>query len=289
VELAAEATDLPVTEFRAAYLAGTLLAAEDVARWVEERSAHEGPPSWWLNDVPVERLQPVGREGEGGYLIPPDVMASVPRTTHYLWYATPEQDCTDVAVRLGGVLDMLRHLAEELLELNPDWEPPPPPFPTPEEIETSHLQGLARAATFVLTGYAPLIDERSFPLPEGTGRRQTTKHLQLAAFTATRERVEGVPLAARLAEWNARYPQWRYANTSSFGRDSRDGERRLKERVGPVSKEDLLAAAMANLRPAGPGWSVAGGWTEAVARPRRRSRPRRRQDQEVADDAESDE
>src|SRR5258705_9330927 len=111
---AAQATDYPVTRFRTEYLGGERLAADKVADWIAEQSKRDGEASWWLNGVAFDLLQPVGHHGEGGYLIPADVMRSLPsdaRQQRYLWYATHKLASAQVAVRLGGVLDELRTLA----------------------------------------------------------------------------------------------------------------------------------------------------------------------------------
>jgi len=284
---AAQATDYPVTRFRTKYLAGERLAADKVADWIAEQGKRDGEASWWLNSVPFELLQPVGHHGEGGYLIPADVMRSLlslpseARQRRYLWYATPGQAGASVAVRLGAVLDALRTLALDLLLDYPMWRPELAEA-SRTEVENNPLIArlMAPISTFVLTGYAPLIDEHLFPLPAGSGRRQTDKHLQLAAFDALREK-KGMPLAERLAVWNARYPHWRYKNTSNYGWDSREAVRRLMKVIGgsiseaeategrgtvrdPDVRATVLAEGDEQVRTSGR--RVTGGWSADVAR-----------------------
>ena len=139
-----------------------------------------------------------------------------------LYFATPEYADANVSVPVAhGVLDTLWSLSLDLAGdlMQSDWEP-------------------SQATTFVLTGYAPLVPQSAYPLPARSGRRQTEKHLQLAAFTAQKE-AEGLPLADRLAEWNQRYPRWAYRNTTNFGWDSRQAERRLIPQIGPAGDEEI--------------------------------------------------
>lgn len=233
VVLAAEASKREdVRQFRERYLGGKLLAANEMRGWFESLPEGTRPPARWFTNIPEERLIAVA---DGSCIIPAELMAQIINTanpseapgyfTRALYFASPEAftatydfwyQCAPIR-QAGGVLDTLRQLADRLAsdagprlatEKDTRWTPAP-------------------AATFVLTGYAPLVADAAYPLPARSGRRQTDKHLQLAAFTAMRE-AERRTLAARMAEWNSRFPQWPYKNTTNFGWDSRQAIRRLK-------------------------------------------------------------
>src|SRR5262249_37331038 len=85
--------------------------------------------------------------------------------------------------------------------------------------------GLARATTYILTGYVPLVAPEQIPLPAGRGyRAQSPRHLQLAVFMLQRASQN---VRSRLAEWNAPYPAWAYNNESTFTSDGSMSVRRL--------------------------------------------------------------
>jgi hypothetical protein len=112
-------------------------------------------------------------------------------------------------VRNGAVLDKLRRLAL-LLAQDMLWSP-------------------EQAATFVLTGLVPFAESFARALEAHRGRRpreMTYKHMELAVFTAQRDRES---LAERMGEWNAAHPEWAYKTVEHFGGDSRLAVRRLVE------------------------------------------------------------
>jgi hypothetical protein len=126
-------------------------------------------------------------------------------------------------VRAGGTLDRLRRLSLALAD-NYQWDP-------------------AQASTFVLTGLIPYsqawAERLQGALVRGRRPREITpKHLELALFTVERE---GEPLTARMTAWSSQHPEWKYAQVTNFGRDSREAVRRLEERMGldlePVETE----------------------------------------------------
>lgn len=219
---AAQAARFPdVREFRHKYLGDTLLAADQVESWVTTLPESSRPPARWLCNIPIERLIAVA---DGSYIVPKDIMEeawqnsrdeSVAPTTRmrYLIYAIPTNDKASEPIRAaGGVLDTLRGIALRLVKFHGG--------------DDGGLWHEAQATTFVLTGYVPLVPFGAFPLPARSGRRQTEKHLQLAAFKAQQDALK-TPPAEQLAIWNARFPQWSYKNTTNYGWDSRQALARL--------------------------------------------------------------
>lgn len=226
--LAAQMADFPgVRAFRAAYLGGELLSADQVDTWIKTRpeSSHDHRPAEWLCDLAIEDLIAVA---DGSYIIPAPLIERARTTTRHnddapyitrrwLVYATPKYDHAREPIHAAhGILDTLRTLARTLVEyfavdLGVDE------YGNDRKIR---LWQEAQATTFILTGYAPLVPEDAFPLPARSGRRQTDKHAQLAAFVAHHD-VLGTAPAERLAQWNERFPQWAYKNTTNFGWDSR--------------------------------------------------------------------
>jgi hypothetical protein len=154
------------------------------------------------------------------------VDSEVPRAdTRDLHYATPEFEDASVAIReYGGVFDELRTVARHLVRFEQAG------FGAP-------LWKEAQAATFVLTGYAPLVPEQYFRLPSRPGRRQTAKGLELAAFAALRL-AERVPPAQQFSEWNSRFPMWAYKDLPRFSYDGREAQRRLLDVVGAANRRE---------------------------------------------------
>lgn len=227
VVLAAQAAEFPeVQEFRDAYLGGKLLSADHVETWIKSRpeSSHDHSPAEWLCNIAIDDLIAVA---DGSYIVPTSLIEqarharpndNVPSiTTRRLFYATPKYEHANEPIRAAhGILDTLRTVARTLVDYFTvdlgvdDWG----------NKRKIRLWREAQAASFILTGYTPLLPEDAFPLPARSGRRQTEKHLQLAAFMAHQD-VLGTSPAERLALWNERFPQWAYKNTTNFGWDSR--------------------------------------------------------------------
>ncbi|HEY7094954.1 MAG TPA: hypothetical protein VH393_17355 [Ktedonobacterales bacterium] len=220
-----------VSAFRAKHLDGGLLAADQVYKWIKTRPECERPPVWYLNNIPIDRLVAVA---DGSYLIPAALIAEARRNsaggapsanTRLLFFSTPQyKHASEPIHESGGVLDTLRQLAQDMAQdydgLWEEWQ----------------------AVTSILTGYAPLVPADAFPLPVRSGRRQTDKHLQLAAFTADQDALQTAPVN-RLAAWNERFPQWTYKNTTNFGWDSRQALRRLlqQDEAEPVAEREYTA------------------------------------------------
>jgi hypothetical protein len=249
-----ERQDEPVQSFRRAYLGGEVLKPSEIAHWVHRTAASDGEASNFIENVPWEAL--TYNKQDGSYTLPKEwanalrfrkpvvvtrdlgvdvstigSIESDPRlVTQDLQFVAPKSDDNlreepiGEPVRAGGVLYELRRLAFYLLGIHEYWgEDPRLP------AEYRRLWGEARAVTFILTGYAPLVSEELFPLPSYRGmHRQTAKHLQLAVFT---ERREGQSIATRMKEWNELFPDWGYMRATNFSWDSSQAVKRLKAHV----------------------------------------------------------
>jgi hypothetical protein len=246
--------DETVAQFRRDHLNGDTIAPGEVRDWVRRTAASDGAASSFIANVPWEAFQ--YNKQDGSYTLPKDWANAlrfnkpiVPRRdggvdistlgriesdpcliSQDLQYVAPasddnlRQEPIGEPVRAGGVLYELRRLAFYLLGAHEYWADDPR-----QPYEYRRLWGEARAATFVLTGYAPLVAEELFPLPSYRGmHRQSAKHLQLAVFT---ERRAGEPLATRMDEWNRRFPAWGYLRTTNFGWDSSQAVKRLMQHV----------------------------------------------------------
>jgi hypothetical protein len=222
-----------IVRFRLNLPNSQVLAPEAMWNWISQCADDErieGGPTEWLHDVPWDALQPHRQ----GYLLPMDVADRIHVPTPLLpreWGGTSEEPRREYRylpsmrfgsakgqidrqpVRSGGILDVARRLAVRMTELSPPWANDP-------WLDQRHrlLWGQARAATFLLTGYVPLIRPEQIPLPPGRGiRSQSPKHLQLAVFTAQHPNQS---IRTRMEAWNARYPEWAYTRDTAFARDS---------------------------------------------------------------------
>ncbi len=224
VMLAAKASTPEVMRFREEHLPqGKLLRATEVDTWIKGQPEMKHQPVKWLCNIPFGRLETIEN---GDYVIPKNLIERAkqigevgrldpyydvdPRMdTRLFTYATPEcERAREFICEYGGVLDKLHRIVYHLL-----W------------FQGSLWQE-AQAATFILTGYIPLVPKEAFPLPSRPGRRQTEKHLQLAVFTAQKD-ADSAPLNTRLVDWNRRFPHWAYKQATTFGGDSRQAQRRL--------------------------------------------------------------
>lgn len=248
----------PITRFRREHLSGTLLAWKAVERWVAERKESDGPPSYWLSEVPISQEQIArGRETApvGHTTLSVTVTVPLPSSPQddgnsgigmleqrLLEYLVPHRvNPTWTFVAAGGVLDALRQISENLAPAHPH---------DPQADSTLRPWWTrAQATTFVLTGLAPFVTgykaidldfDPTVPLDQiveqvaqarralvgERARELSPKHLHLAVFSAERP---DEPWQARQEAWNTIYPQWAYPGKqkSNFIRDSLAAKRRL--------------------------------------------------------------
>jgi hypothetical protein len=249
-----ERQDEPLERFRSRHLGGETIAPGEVRDWIRHTAASDGEASFFVRNLPWDALK-LNEDGSRtlsrewvdalrfrkpilptrGGEFETDTLGSAedfsPSTgPQYLQYIAPasddnvRQEPIGQEVSVGGVLYELQRLAFYLLGVHEYWaEDPRLP------AEYRRLWGEARAVTFVLTGFAPLVAEELFPLPTYRGmHRQSAKHLQLAVFTARRD---GEPIATRLKEWNDRFPEWGYVRSTNFSWDSSQAVKRLMAHV----------------------------------------------------------
>ncbi len=249
--------DQHVLAFRSEVLSGTLLAVDDVERWIKDQQKKDGEPTWWLEVAvrPGTRI----RHTRKGLVATPAVTISAKSpgpvggvSRRLLRYGTATSEWQhSVMVTQGGVLDGLRDLSERLSREN-GWQ-------------------AAQATVFVLTGRAPLIPAvRTHISAAGRGRitmeidpaitpreladryrrfrgnvlgtrrvkRLSRKHLELAAFASSRPDDE--PWDRRRVAWNRSYPKSAYAKErlSHFKRDCEKAQERL---IAPrIALSDVL-------------------------------------------------
>lgn len=240
-----------IAAFRKLLPGGKVLPPSGLIDWVLDAATAQGwPVSHVLVDVPWEAFR---KQKDGSYVLPADwakalddyvpidpaspgtlVLGSEgadvedgPRLEHkLLWLLRPDTDreAMPIPVRIGGILDELRRFSLSLSR-TALWV-----WGDDRRIASSErdIWDQARAATFVLTGYVPLLTETQLPAPSGRGKRlQSAKHLQLAVFTAQRPSES---LRERMEVWNSQYPEWAYKQTTTFGWDSLQAMRRLLPR-----------------------------------------------------------
>ncbi|MEP0766731.1 MAG: hypothetical protein HRF45_09365 [Fimbriimonadia bacterium] len=220
-----------VQSFRSEVLNGELLAPEKAVDWVRERGREEGPPTIWLDSIPVPQDADV-MHGKAGWYVEPPLELGPGHGAHRTHVAFLEVACPPDfeiyrhAVEAGGVLDRLRQLSEEL----------------------SKDYGWAKstAATFVLTGFAPYYSSASVTRTFGFGTGDTTRlkthtaalmgELAGVALTVTRTRIK-LELDPTLSpsEVAALYASWR--------------SKVLGKRYRPLSAKHLTLVAFVLGRP----------------------------------------
>ncbi len=230
--------DKTVLRFRQQVLGGRLLAPEETEHWITGQAACDGEPTVWLSLPLPPGVHP--KPGETLSLTVPleRYRVDVP----ILSYVVPgDRWVRRKPIAIDGVLGQLHQLSKSLSRRY-GWHE-------------------AAATTFVLTGLVPRITAmqssvyahvaypalqritlqldpvltpaevavayrtlRTRIVGKQQIRTQSPKHLALAVFAV--EYPDG-SLRERMAEWNRRYPKWRYNQVTNFGRDLRTALRRL--------------------------------------------------------------
>lgn len=242
---------ITIEEFRGRHLPSELLApGEAVYRWLEERSAAEGPTSLWLR----VRL-PAGHQikaaklptGEVGIVPIPEITlgAGGQAAEHIdrLTMTVPDEDLgtTEISVAEGDVLDELRRLSSRVAR-DVGW--------TEAETVAFILTGLPPVAPLIDTeprngnritlSIHPSITSRELAAAYGflrrrrglSARRLTEKHMALAAFLHARP--SGETWKQRMTAWNAEqgrtHKEWRYSVYTNFARDAVAARKGMEER-----------------------------------------------------------
>ncbi len=235
-----------VISFRKEVLKARLLAPEQLESWVNEQAKLDGRPTHWLGDVLVPSKHQIEFDSKSGTLVlRPELRISrlaCSASAKVLNYAAlPDLWVRKLPTAVGGVLDRLRQLSEELTR-SYDWED-------------------AAATLFILTGRIPLIqrlvlkftwsartfkrrvidlsvDPATSPAESAkqygalrsrliSGRRVrplSDKHLQLASFLLEKPDDSW---AIRLHRWNKAFPKWKYVHASNFRRDALKARERV--------------------------------------------------------------
>ena len=245
--LASEAArDPAVIAFRRSVLADHLLDRAEVGEWIERQGQQDGGPSMLLSvAVPASRIDLETKPGRILVKWRRKTLEATSASRPSLAYGVPDDAWSrDVPVRIGGTLDRLRELSEQLSR-HYRWDQ-------------------AQATIFVLTGAIPLVSpirakmEPNLMRPSATARVVLTidptaspaqvakayarvrsswlgryralspKHLRLATFLAERPGEE--TWAERLKTWNARASapeRYEGHQVSNFARDCKRAKKRL--------------------------------------------------------------
>lgn len=241
--------DEDIRLFRAEVLGDTLLTLEEVDAWIQQQVQKEGPPTAWL-EVPLSQTKTNEYfQMKIGNALAVSLSLEIPAEQirqmrgirgHILRYTVPDDEWErSVAVLIGGVLERLQQLSEQL--------------------ENLYAWPQAQATTFILTGNMPWVSpfsytlrRNSYPLlnriilevdpmvlpkvvtrsysnlrKEMTPRRPrglTEKHMQLALFASKHPNGKW---AEKMELWNKEHPEWKYKAPSNFSHDCHEARRRL--------------------------------------------------------------
>lgn len=239
--------------FRESVLGNRLIEPSKVEAWIKKQTSVDGPPSFWLRDVPIPmdlwKSWMVSNEEKHTLKFTRNFIRLQKVELHYaLEYAVPEDDWVRrISIAAEGVLEELRRLSEKFANRY-GWQP-------------------ALATVFVLTGYIPevasivskiqshffkthkirlaskelripvipkihmTIDPSATPeevsdyyggmrrkiLGNKRYRKLSDKHLNLALLKASVPKGESC--TGQMSRWNKVHPEWRYRHSSNFVRD----------------------------------------------------------------------
>jgi hypothetical protein len=211
------------SSFRAKHLGGQFLAEDQLPAWFEQQRVNE--PSWI---------------GEFYVSSPGDPRpADTPRALRPLSIEAPYPGPT-IPVCAGTILDQLRLLSEHVAQeyrIGPAEACRTILTGLPPRMEAirivpcfSRLPAVSRFQIEVDPAVTPSELARAYrnarkKYLKGRVRRLSAKHLQLAAFMASR--AEGEPGKDAMAAWNRKYRRWKYTHVSNFLRDAAAARRRL--------------------------------------------------------------
>ncbi len=211
--------------FRKQYLGGRFLSEIEMQDWIKEQAEKEGEPGWVVTFA-VREL---------GDTVPIGPPRAVQRLGLRYSFEKPV-----IPICAGGVLDRLRQLAVKAAE-NYSITPADacrtiltgiPPVISPMHFTGSFLP-LPAASRFHIT-----VDPAVTPIElmrayrdfrrkhlKARVRKLSRKHLQLAAFMASRPADEKG--ADAMKAWNRKFRRWKYTHVSNFLRDAAAAQRRL--------------------------------------------------------------
>lgn len=240
-----------VQRFREDDLHGELIDEERVYEWVERQGQIDGEPTSWLTGVPLPAGHIPVRELDGSvYAHPPiETVERIQAEDAHMRYLRlsalgPQELPYVVPTTHGGVLERLRRISSEYLAPHYMWQ----------EDE---------AATFVLTGRRPRVEDAVFEVRSGPGplpilprvfasidptlppsqlasiyqneyrshsqrrrhRSMEVKNLQLAKFVSDRPTDEEP--RDRMDAWSEEFPEWGYDSLGNFNRDADEAVRKL--------------------------------------------------------------
>lgn len=252
--LAQEAARDPlVGAFRASVLGDSLMRQDEVEDWIARQAKLQGPPTTYLDRVPVPSGSQIAVDREaGGIGVSPPIEIGTTRpvparvSTRRLEYGAigSGQWVRRVPVAATGPLAELKSVSEHLAEQF-GWQEAQAsvfvltgdiPVVYPMRARVRHLSPYTAASRIELS-VDPAITPRElanyYRMLRSTllGRRHRTlseKHLRLAAFVANRP--AGDTWGDTMRAWNvvhAGRPKWPYQHASNFQRDAMRAQQRL--------------------------------------------------------------
>ncbi|MDP7577948.1 MAG: hypothetical protein QGF12_00210 [SAR202 cluster bacterium] len=246
-----------VSEYRNSFLNGKFMSPKRIESWIKKNAKAEGKPTRFLHGLPLENEQRVTLAKDGNVRVEPpfkEVSFAQSSKGYFISYWSEDvEEIKRVPVRVGGVLDKLRLLSDELsLELG--WEPQEAvafvlsgQVPVIEAIRVEvHINSKQPLANRVHLDIDPTMSPNQVAQVYSqarkdffkTQRRQTLKSQTLALFHAKYVVHTEKPLDRRkqLKEWNkfcmnrsGWESEWQYqeSNLDNFQRDSVNAYRQL--------------------------------------------------------------
>lgn len=238
-----------VQGFRTSVLGGNLLPAEHVAHWVQTQADISGPPSLWLQGVPLTyddilRAEPDGRglRFKLTFFVPSRDPGITRRVLTY--HAAGEATERQVATVAGSVLERLRELSAYLADRY-TWSEgqastfvltgnPPFILSVGNMVRLRPLEALSRITLHVDPALPPrevVAVYRQIRRKVVTGRHRelSLKHLLLALVAG--HKTKSNSWAKVMGEWNRgmgkQHPDWQYDQVTNFARDGALAVRRL--------------------------------------------------------------
>lgn len=240
--------DPEVHEFRADVLHGQLLGLDEVDAWIKQQAEADGPPTRYLDGVPIPPGTAMVRYDADFWPDPPIVIDEASPLRGYgnrgtrLAYAVPGERWQRLQpTASGGILERLRQLSDDLSHRY-RWQKAQATLfvltgatPVVSPLSTTfQYRGPVEAAGRIVLTVDPALTPREVAeayrrvrkdLLETATRPISDKHLELAVFGSDRAQEE--TWAERMRVWNKKHPQWAYSRAANFARDVQRAEQRL--------------------------------------------------------------
>jgi len=251
--------DMGVQAFRTKVLGDQCLSLQEVSNWLQEKAREDGPATWWLKDYPIPSDQLAYHiiaittsEGVTQHKlelhIPQsprplgiDVPLSECLTFRFLFYRVPDsEDIKEIPTAINGTLEALRQLSERLAKEYAWTEAdatlfvltnhPPEVRPLTSTSQSRQLPALSRIVLTIDPALSPQEVAEHYrqirqEIMPSRHRDLSEKHLQLAAFSGTQQRLG--TWQQKMVKWNSIHPDWAYKEASNFAHDCLQARRRV--------------------------------------------------------------